>query len=214
MSGDNAALFQRLDSYLAAVVDNLSPNARRRLARQLAYELRTRQQARISQQQNTDGSPYAPRRQLLLRTHRSVRFLWRDSVRELINWRTTGRGADRKITGYDAERGGVRSFLKHDIQHYIDINLSETTAKGKKPVKMFRRLRSASFLKATASAEGALVGFSGRTAKIAGVHQRGELDSIAPGVKARYHARELLGFSDSDSDYVADTVARFLAANL
>lgn len=210
MSTNTDALFQQLDDYLATVIKHLEPNQRRRLSRQLAFGLRRRQQQRIGQQQNPDGSHYAPRKNKVLRTSGSVRFLWKTGIRELANWRTTGRSDKRQITGFDVDRGAVRSFYKRDIQQYIAINLNQTKQTKSKPEKMFRRLRTARFLRATSSANDATVGFSGRASQIASVHQYGEVDNVAENAKARYPERELLGLSHSDLDYIADTVVQFV----
>ncbi|WP_404855108.1 phage virion morphogenesis protein [Escherichia coli] len=75
---------------------------------------------------------------------------------------------------------------------------------------MFRRLRTARFLKAYGTASAAVVGYSGHTAEIASVHQYGEVDTVAPGARTRYPARELLGFTESDLDWLADTIVSFL----
>lgn len=58
----NDALFQELDGYLKSVVEQLAANQRRRLSRQIATGLRKRQQQRIAQQQNPDGSSYEGRK--------------------------------------------------------------------------------------------------------------------------------------------------------
>ncbi|WP_140918810.1 phage virion morphogenesis protein [Limnobaculum xujianqingii] len=211
MSSSNTdALFQQLDNYLANVVEQLAPNQRRRLSRQLAYGLRQRNQKRIGRQQNPDGGSYIPRKNRVLRTQGGVRFLWKEGVRELTNWRTTGRGDARKITGFDTDRGAVRSFYKRDIQRYLEINTSQTKRRISRTEKMFRRLRTARFLKASATANEATVGFNGRTSQIASVHQYGEVDNVAEQAKTRYPVRELLGFSHDDIDWIADSVVNFL----
>ncbi|MEP9268295.1 phage virion morphogenesis protein [Enterobacter asburiae] len=53
---------QRVDDWLAALLANLEPAARNRMMRQLAQELRRRQQQNIRLQRNPDGSSYEPRR--------------------------------------------------------------------------------------------------------------------------------------------------------
>jgi phage virion morphogenesis protein len=64
---------------------------------------------------------------------------------------------------------------------------------------MFAKLKTARWLKATATPEGAEVGFMGRVAKLARVHQEGLEDRPAPGEKMiRYPKRQLLGFSEAD----------------
>jgi phage virion morphogenesis protein len=70
-----------------------------------------------------------------------------------------------------------------------------------KRAAMFRRLRSSRFMRVEADANGLAVGFAGRVARIARVHQFGELDGVAPGgVEYRYPARRLLGLAEEERD--------------
>lgn len=50
------------DDKLAALIANLSPAGRRRMAGEIAKKLRTRQQQRIKAQKDPDGKPYAARK--------------------------------------------------------------------------------------------------------------------------------------------------------
>lgn len=75
---------------------------------------------------------------------------------------------------------------------------------------MFRKLRTARFLKAYGTGGMAVVGFQGHTAEIASVHQYGEVDNVVPGARARYPVRELLGMTEGDLDWLADTVVAFM----
>ena len=54
-----------LEAYCAALLANLQPSERRKLARNIATDLRATQAKRIAAQQNPDGSPYAPRKRKL-----------------------------------------------------------------------------------------------------------------------------------------------------
>lgn len=76
---------------------------------------------------------------------------------------------------------------------------------------MFERLRQAKHLKAGGNANEVWVGFVGRTARIARVHQEGLSDRVAPdGPSVRYDRRELLGFTLAD----VELVQRFLVEHL
>lgn len=76
---------------------------------------------------------------------------------------------------------------------------------------MFIKLRTARWLKATVTAEGAEVGFFGRVARLARVHQEGGVDRVTfDGPVARYPARPLLGFTQGDLALVRDRVLEFL----
>lgn len=52
----------QLETWCAPLLAKLQPAARRTLARALANDLRRSQSGRIAQQQNPDGSAYAPRK--------------------------------------------------------------------------------------------------------------------------------------------------------
>jgi len=61
---------------------------------------------------------------------------------------------------------------------------------------MFGKLRRARHLRIRTDATGAEIGFSGRSARIARVHQEGGTDRVSPrGPRIRYARRELLGIS-------------------
>lgn len=63
---------------------------------------------------------------------------------------------------------------------------------------MFKKLASARFLKYQNTPEGIAVGFFGRLARIARVHQDGLSDEVSPGGPShRYAQRGLLGFTPS-----------------
>lgn len=203
-------LFRQLDDWLAGAAAQLSPGSRRKLTREVAIGLRKRQQKRIAGQKGPDGTSYQARRKKTLRTQGGIKFIWNDEARELRNWRTTGKAERRAITGYDVDRGGLRTFYKRDIQRYIEINLSQSKQNRTKKDPMFRKLRTARFLKAHGTGGLAVVGFQGHAAEIASVHQYGEVDKVAPGASARYPVRELLGMADGDLDWLADTVVAFL----
>ncbi|MEJ5072412.1 phage virion morphogenesis protein [Enterobacter ludwigii] len=53
---------QQVDAWLAALLANLEPAARKRMMRELAQQLRRNQQNNIRLQRNPDGTGYEPRR--------------------------------------------------------------------------------------------------------------------------------------------------------
>ena len=59
--------FKPFDNQLAGLLAALSPSARRKLAGEIAKQLRTAQQQRIKQQKAPDGSPYQARKRQPLR---------------------------------------------------------------------------------------------------------------------------------------------------
>ncbi len=70
---------------------------------------------------------------------------------------------------------------------------------------MFAKLRTAKFFKVSVNDEGVAVGFLGRTARIARVHQEGLPDTVEQGGPTyRYPARPLLGFTEEDRELIRD----------
>lgn len=68
---------------------------------------------------------------------------------------------------------------------------------------MFAKLRTARWLKATSTADAAEVGFIGRVARLARVHQEGLRDRVSPGGKQiRYPTRALLGFTEAERESI------------
>ena len=68
---------------------------------------------------------------------------------------------------------------------------------------MFAKLRQARYLRSESDAMGLAIGFAGRIARVARVHQFGERARVAPGgPEYKYPARVLLGFSDSDREII------------
>ncbi|MEX3929965.1 phage virion morphogenesis protein [Paraburkholderia sp. BR10936] len=80
-----------------------------------------------------------------------------------------------------------------------------------KRAAMFAKLRQARYMRADSDAAGLVIGFAGRVARVARVHQYGESDRVAKGgPKYKYPARVLLGFSDADRDMIRDLVLKHL----
>ncbi|MFJ7315609.1 phage virion morphogenesis protein [Pseudomonas sp. NPDC098747] len=83
----------------------------------------------------------------------------------------------------------------------------------RRKAQMFKKLRTARYLKARGDANAMTVGFAGRVARIARVHQYGLKDRAernAPEVQ--YEQRQLLGFSDADRDMIRDALLTHLTA--
>ncbi|WP_054895521.1 MULTISPECIES: phage virion morphogenesis protein [unclassified Pseudomonas] len=81
----------------------------------------------------------------------------------------------------------------------------------RRKLKMFQKMRTATYLKAQGDAKGASVGFAGRIARIANIHQRGLKDRVARGgAVVQYEQRELLGFTDAEIEQLRDTLLAHL----
>lgn len=89
--------------------------------------------------------------------------------------------------------------------------LADKAGRIRRTGKMFSALRSQRFLLARADAKGLSVGFSGRIADLARIHQQGELALVAPnGPLYQYPARRLLGWSDDDQAWLIEQVRQHL----
>ncbi|WP_028217422.1 phage virion morphogenesis protein [Paraburkholderia oxyphila] len=74
-----------------------------------------------------------------------------------------------------------------------------------KRATMFTKLRTARYLRTEATPEGLEIGFAGRVARIARIHQLGERAPVEPGgAQAQYPARVLLGFTDAERELIRD----------
>lgn len=77
---------------------------------------------------------------------------------------------------------------------------------------MFAKLRTAKLLKIDTDADGLAIGWAGRVARIARVHQEGLESEVAPGgAKYKYPVRQLLGISPAERDMIRDMLLEFLA---
>lgn len=142
-----------LTDYAGGLLRQLDAGSRRKLASQIARDLRASQQKRITEQRNPDGSDFAPRK-------------------------TQARDKKGRI----------------------------------KRLAMFRKLRTARFLKTSATASEAAIKITGRAGRIAAVHQQGLRDRVRPGgPEVAYTRRQLLGFADADVAALENTILAHLS---
>ncbi|MEB6540296.1 phage virion morphogenesis protein [Serratia plymuthica] len=203
----DTALFHQLDQVFADILGGMSPAGRIRTAREVGRMLRQSQSRRIARQENPDGSKFEKRRRKVMHSQAGIGFIWNGETRRLKNWRATKGSRGRMLTGFDEDRGAVRSFYREDIERYLEINFTQTRKDTTKADPMFRRLRTARFLKARADASGATVGYTGVAARIARTHQYGLRDRVnKSGAVATYPQRELLGLTKADRMAIARSV--------
>lgn len=113
----------------------------------------------------------------------------------------------RRITTQVAPDGTPYTTRKRQVESLREKRGAIRRRKG----AMFVKLRTARWLKANVTSEEAEVGFFGRVARLARVHQDGGMDRVAPdGPIAKYPARPLLGFTATDRAMVRDRVLEFL----
>lgn len=76
---------------------------------------------------------------------------------------------------------------------------------------MFAKLRQSRYLRMESDAKGLAIGFMGRIARVARIHQLGERDRVAPhGAEYKYPARVLLGFTDAEREMIRDELLKHL----
>ncbi|WP_080951775.1 phage virion morphogenesis protein [Xanthomonas citri] len=83
-----------------------------------------------------------------------------------------------------------------------------------KRAKMFAKLRQAKYFKVSASPNAVSVGFVGRVARIARVHQEGLVEQIGKhGPRVRYERRALLGINSGNRREIHDLLLKHIASN-
>ncbi|MEN8389787.1 phage virion morphogenesis protein [Acinetobacter indicus] len=83
--------------------------------------------------------------------------------------------------------------------------------KGKIKRKMFTKIKNTSNLKVLSNADSIAIGFVGRVARIARVHQEGLKDRAEKGAPdVVYPKRELLGFTEQDIKLVEDSFLKHI----
>lgn len=149
-----------LEGWAGALLNQLSPAERRKVAIDVGRELRRSQQKRITQQKNPDGSAYVPRKPRLTMTSSGLR-----------------------------EKAGR---IKRRA--------------------MFAKLRTVKHFKVEADSEGITIGFAGRAARLASVHQYGESSVVARGGRSyQYPVRQLLGFTIAEQEMIREKLLEQLS---
>ena len=81
----------------------------------------------------------------------------------------------------------------------------------RRKVEMFKKLRTATYMKARGDGNAITVGFTGRISRIARVHQFGLRDRAERGSSdVRYEQREILGFTNADHDLIRELLLEHL----
>ncbi|NWD70773.1 phage virion morphogenesis protein [Pseudomonas gingeri] len=90
-------------------------------------------------------------------------------------------------------------------------NLRGKQGRIKRKVKMFQKLRAARYLKARGDGNAISVGFTGRVARIAKVHQYGSRDRAERGApEVKYNRREVLGLTEAELDFIRKDLLTYL----
>lgn len=84
--------------------------------------------------------------------------------------------------------------------------------KNKIKNKMFNVIKSAKYMRMERTAQGIAIGFAGRVAFIARVHQFGLRDKVdRDGPTVKYDSRELLGFTEEEIKMIENDVLDYLS---
>lgn len=197
-----------LEHELAGLLARVSPAERKKLSREIVRDLRNSQIKRIREQKNPDGSAYTRRKAQFITVQREMKFIWRGQQRSLKNWQQN----KRMITGFDTDKGAVRSFRKGDIQRFVSVKKDRIKVKGKsKQTRMFKRLATARYMRIFASENEASVYFAPAAATIAAVHQFGLKERLR-NMDIQYPSRQLLGYSPEDIRRIESLLIDFLAS--
>jgi phage virion morphogenesis protein len=217
------AELERLDGWIGGLLAGLSPASRNTATRKIASLLRGKQAQRIAAQRNPDGSAFDPRKAPSAKkpSNRALKFLYPSGgageprLVLLKSWVKQG----PIFTGFDIEAEAIRSFEKSKIVRWLKATPEEQN-KGSRPLRtratikqrvMFRKLRRYALLKSGSSANEAWVGFTGRAAEIAEVHQKGGFDRASrKGPRVRYAQRQLLGLTVGEESEILEMLVRML----
>lgn len=223
MADNFSAELERMEGWIGGIMAGMSPASRAKAGRSIGRMVRGKQAKRIAAQRNPDGSSFEARKQPKARkpNNRALKFLYpaggSGEARTVLlkSWVKSG----PIFTGFDVEAGGIRSFNKSKIVKWLPVgpheqNKSSGRLRTRGTIKqrlMFRKLRRYTFLKMQASASEVSVGYSGRSAQIARVHQEGGYDK--PGKNAprvRYARRQLLGLTQVEEQAILDILTEMV----
>lgn len=214
----------QLEEWVEPLLARLEPAERKKLAREIGTALRKRQQRRIRRQKNPDGTPYAARvgRKKRRRARRRLRFLYEKpghdaEEREIVNWFST----PETYFGFDQRHAGaLRTFKKRRVVRVLEIDLTpvadprDKIGRRQSSEPMFEKLRTARYLKMKPTAHGVSIGYEGRIAHIARIHQEGKRAPVNAHLEYDYPERKLLGTTPDDVEMVHDMIVRHLGADL
>lgn len=132
----------------------------------------------------------------------------------LANLSATARRALARQIARDLRRSQAQRIaaqLNADGSSYEPRKPRMRDSKGSIRRKMFAKIRQAIYLKTLATPDEASVGFAGRVARIASVHQLGLRDRVRPeGPEITYPRRQLLGLSSVEIERLRDQILKAL----
>jgi hypothetical protein len=212
-----------IEGIAGALLRRISAPERRKLLRSIARDIQKSQAARIARQQAPGGEAYPARKERKPPRpgNYAVKFLYpRGAANPRLVLMKSWVHEGQLLTGFDIEAGAIRSFHWDKVDRWLPVTADEQNkGAGKFRRKghirrkaMFRKLRNGRNLRADATDQEAWIGFSGRVARIARVHQDGLTDRPAPKARAvSYAKRELLGVTLAERNAVLDRLVAHFA---
>lgn len=200
---------ERLETWLAPLLQRLSAGQMKRLAREVARDLRAAQATNIRAQRDASGTKWEQRKNTRnpVKPIRAIYKARDGHVRELemANWRSTG----AKIIGYDKEAGGIRTMVKERMLRKLTPKHGSAPTAAQRRRAQLMMLGLVKNLQARTQGQDAVVQFMSRAERIARVHHLGLRDRVSPrGPEYDYPERPLLGFPPG---YTGQLGARILA---
>ncbi|ERS88739.1 phage virion morphogenesis protein [Halomonas sp. PBN3] len=111
-----------LEDWAAPLLERLQPGERRKLARDIARELRKRQAARIKAQKNPDGSPFEPRKpQARAQAGAIRRGAMFTKIRQAKHLKARGRGDDAQV-GFFSRVARIARVHQYGLRDNVDRN--------------------------------------------------------------------------------------------
>ena len=214
---------ERMESWISGITSSLSPSARTRVSRNIAQTLKTGQAKRIATQRNPDGSVFAPRKQQKTKkvSTKALKFLYPSQGGSRVVLLQSYIKSGVLLIGFDQARGAERSFDKRKIIKFLPLAPADTGT-ASRPLRqrstiksrlMFHKLRTSRFLRSGSTANEAWVGFTGRGAQVARVHQEGGFDQPSPkSPRIRYAQRQLLGLTAGEEGQILDLLVGMVNA--
>lgn len=215
--------FDALEDYVTSMLAALDGAEQRRLMSVIGQTMRRSHQKRITAQKNPDGSRFEKRKAPAddQPAAKPLKFLYpaggagRPRIVIMRSWKTMG---EEKFIGYDRRAGGIRTFFRKNIIRYLEEDTRDSKGRDGKLSRrrirqqaMFRKIRTARYLKVGQRPGEAWIGFVGMIGDIASVHQFGGKDKPSLFSDAvDYPERQLLGLTAKDRDDLMEAVERHL----
>ncbi|PPZ93755.1 phage virion morphogenesis protein [Acinetobacter ursingii] len=111
-----------------------------------------------------------------------------------------------------SQKNRITKQQNPDGSAYVPRKYRLRDKKNKIKNKMFNLIKNAKYMRFERTAQGIAIGFAGRVAFIARVHQYGLRDKVEKdGPTIKYDTRELLGFTAEEIDMIEIEVINFIS---